>query len=450
MDSRAVTHPAVDVLSSYKSLELDGATAESVKRHLELCELCRQRLAGIPDRSGDESMTGARGATTDVTGGMNTMIEAQQTGELPLADGSGSSTLRSDSRGSAPNELVNHPQYEFVRQLGRGGVGVVYLARNKLMDRLEVLKVLHKETLVQPEAAERFLREIQSAAKLHHPNVVTAYSALQLGELMVFAMEYVEGDDLGKVIRAEGPLPVIDACNFAMQAAMGLQHAHERNMIHRDIKPGNLILLRQGKQATIKILDFGLAKITSEGSALTPQGQMLGTPDYMAPEQMLDAQKADIRVDIYSLGGTLYHFLAGKPPFRGESLYEILKAHHSVEARPLNLVRPEVPAALATVVAKMMAKDPAKRFQTPAEVIDALQPFLNPTGSNASPSVAEMPNPAAMQPSNVPSSVRGSMAADLPPVATKSLRWLWIGASVVAGILLLGFVVAWAAGRFQQ
>jgi serine/threonine protein kinase len=154
--------------------------------------------------------------------------------------------------------------------------------------------------LARQGTADRFLREIQAAARLHHPNVVAAYIALQLGDLLVFAMEYVEGDDLAKLVRARGPLPVINAVYFTYQAAQGLQHAHEHQMIHRDIKPGNLILLRQGKKATIKILDFGLAKVTSEGRldrTLTQAGQMLGTPDYIAPEQTLDAQKADIRAD---------------------------------------------------------------------------------------------------------------------------------------------------------
>ena len=159
-------------------------------------------------------------------------------------------------------------------------------------------------------------------------------------------------------------------------------------MIHRDIKPGNLILLREGKKATVKILDFGLAKMRSEqpiDRPLTQAGQMLGTPDYIAPEQTLDAQNADIRADIYSLGCTLYQLVTGHPPFEGNTLYAVLQAHHSVEAQPLHAVRPEVPMELAAVVAKMMAKEPGRRYQTPAEVAQALKPFLKPDGlSNSS------------------------------------------------------------------
>jgi serine/threonine protein kinase len=243
---------------------------------------------------------------------------------------------------------------------------------------LEVLKVVNQTLLSRPGALERFQREIQAVAKLSHPNIVTAYSVLRLGTLMVLAMEYVEGQDLGQGVQKRGPMPVVNACHYVQQAASGLQHAYEKGLVHRDIKPSNLILSRDKKQI-VKILDFGLAKATSEKrveGGLTGEGKMLGTPDYVAPEQTLDAQQADIRADIYSLGCTLYYLLTGAPPFQGNSLYEILQAHHSVDARPLNLVRPEVPVELAAVVAKMMAKDPARRYQQPDEVAKALFPSL--------------------------------------------------------------------------
>jgi serine/threonine protein kinase/formylglycine-generating enzyme required for sulfatase activity len=362
-------------------------------------------------------------------------------------------------------------------------MGVVYLARNKLMDRLEVLKVLSKEMLAKQGRAERFLREIQSAAKLHHPNVVAAHMAFQMGELLVFAMEYVEGDDLAKLVRARGPLPVVNACYFAYQAAQGLQHAHERGMIHRDIKPGNLILSREGKKAVVKILDFGLAKVTSERGldrTLTQEGQMLGTPDYIAPEQTLDAQKADIRADIYSLGCTLYHLLTGNTPFSGSSLFAVLQAHHSVEATPLNLVRPEVSVELAAVVAKMMAKDPNRRYQTPAEVVQALKPFLKPGGSTSpqpelfqaaspidrpAPAVALAPTPdddgphlapmEAVQPAERWKSLIDASLFDRSSAMRSAIRkrvrrqpsWMWPAVAVSA--LLLGVMTAWASGIFS-
>ena len=155
-------------------------------------------------------------------------------------------------------------------------------------------------------------------------------------------------------------------------------------MVHRDIKPSNLMLTKDGNKPVIKVLDFGLAKVASERAVdggLTHEGQMLGTPHYMAPEQTVNAQKADIRADIYSLGCTLYCLLTGFPPFDASSLYELLQAHHSMDAKPLNFIRPEVPVELAALVGKMMAKEPSKRFQTPREVAEALKPFFKPSAS---------------------------------------------------------------------
>ncbi len=224
----------------------------------------------------------------------------------------------------------------------------------------------------------------RSAAKLQHANIVTAYSAMRFGQSLVLAMEYVEGLDLAAKVKTQGPLPVAHACYFIHQAALGLQHAHECGMVHRDIKPANLILARDGKKAIVKVLDFGLAKVTSEGqtdSGLTREGQMVGTPDFIAPEQIRDAKSADIRADIYSLGCTLYYLLTGGPPFRGDHLWDVYQAHFSMDAGPLNLVRPEVPVELAAVVAKMMAKEPARRFQTPGEVARALTLFFKPAAT---------------------------------------------------------------------
>ena len=278
-----------------------------------------------------------------------------------------------------PPGLAESADYEVITELGRGGMGVVYLARNTLMGRLEVLKVVSGHHVERREVFDRFRREIRSAARLRHPNIVTAYSALQLGDSLVLAMEYAEGLDLARMVKTRGPLPVANACDYVQQAALGLQHAHDHGMVHRDIKPANLILARERDRAVIKVLDFGLAKVSSEGevdTSLTRVGQVLGTPDYIAPEQIRDAQSADIRADIYSLGCTFYYLLTGGPPFTGNNLWDLYQAHFSMDASPLNLVRPEVPAELAALVAKMMAKEPINRFQTPGAVAQALLPFI--------------------------------------------------------------------------
>jgi serine/threonine protein kinase len=347
-------HPTEKILRAHRRGTLEANRAAAVAAHVRGCTICSARLDGLAD--GDP-----------IGGGSE--VERRKTVVERVVDG-------------AETLIVPElPDYEIVRCLGEGGMGVVYLAKNLLMGRLEVLKVLGRHLVSQPEAMDRFLREIQSAARIQHKNIVSAYSALRWNGGLILAMEYVEGQDLSDRVEARGPLPVAEACYFIHQAAWGLEQAHRAGMVHRDIKPANLMLDLVREKGTIKILDFGLAKVTSESGisgGLTRQGLMLGTPEYMAPEQIRDPQMADVRADIYSLGCTLYFLLAGRPPFDGNSLYDIFQAHHSNEASPLNLVRSDVPAALAALVAKMMAKEPGHRFQAPALVAKALIPFFKP------------------------------------------------------------------------
>jgi serine/threonine protein kinase len=301
------------------------------------------------------------------------------------------STTQAEAK-EIPPELASNPDYEIVRSLGEGGMGLVYLAHNRVMGRDEVLKVIGPKIIGQPGVSDRFLREIRAVAKLRHPNIVSAYSTFRCGESLVFAMEYVEGLDLSRLVKANGPLPIANASNYIHQAALGLQHAHEEGMVHRDIKPGNLMLSSKGKRAVIKLLDFGLARASREQGlaaqcldespcsdsarlSLTLSGEMLGTPDFMAPEQIVDAQAADIRADIYSLGCTLFCLLTGRAPFEG-AMADVLRAHRSIEAPLLDEVRPDVPPALADLVAKMLAKSPDDRPQAPADVAVGLTPFF--------------------------------------------------------------------------
>jgi formylglycine-generating enzyme required for sulfatase activity len=302
-----------------------------------------------------------------------------------------------------PPELAGLQGYDIVKELGRGGMGVVYLARNKLMDRLEVLKVMNKSLVGQPEAVERFLREIRSAARLIHPNIVTAHSAHQLGDLLVLTMEYVEGEDLAKVVRTRGPLPVAHACFCVHQAATGLQRGHELGLVHRDVKPANLLLAKIGKRPVVKVIDFGLAKAKSEVTfdrELTGANHMMGTPGYSAPEQLNDAKNADTRSDIYALGCTLYYLLAGESPFKGNSALAVALAQEAEKVRPLRDLRPEVPEELEAVVLKMMAKHPAHRYGQPREVAAALLPFVQ--GDKASQKSLAAPRGVAEAPSRLP------------------------------------------------
>jgi len=267
-------------------------------------------------------------------------------------------------------------QYCLLEPLGQGGMGQVFKARHRLMRRVVALKVIRKELLARPEAVDRFLREMQMAAQLSHPNIVTAYDAEQIGDRCCLVMEFCEGQSLAQLVRQTGPLPIAQACELIRQAALGLQHAHERGLIHRDIKPENLLC----SGATLKILDMGLARLQSvdgepSGMTLTQQGVIMGTPDFIAPEQAKDLRSADIRSDVYSLGCTFYFLLVGRVPFLGGTLVEKLLRHQAETPPPLEQLRPDVPAGVSAVVARMMAKEPAERFQTPGDVAAALEPF---------------------------------------------------------------------------
>jgi len=281
-----------------------------------------------------------------------------------------------------------------LRLLGRGGMGTVYLAEHKVMERRVALKVIRPDLTARPELVQRFQREAKAAARLAHPNVVSAYDAEQAGDCHLLVTEYVEGTDLACWLKARGPLPVSEACGYVRQAALGLQHAHEQHMVHRDLKPHNLMRLPSGQ---VKILDFGLALLgRSVGEDGTQSGAILGTPDYMAPEQANDAHAADIRADIYSLGCTLYELLSGRPPFPGGGLLDKLRRHMQEQPAPLALLRPELPAPLVEVVGRMMVKDPNGRYQTPAEVAVALEPWCHAQTEALSVSGGSVAGPAVI------------------------------------------------------
>ena len=260
-------------------------------------------------------------------------------------------------------------------------MGIVYLARNRLLDRLEAIKVLPEAVIERPAGSDRFVREIRTAARLSHLHVVQTYGAFRMGRSMAMVMEYVPGENLAQVVQRRGPLPISDAVRYVQQAALGLQHAADQGLVHRDIKPTNLVLA-QGVCEYVKILDFGLAKARSEqvsGEDLTSSDQILGTPAYMAPEQVQCAARADIRADLYSLGCTLYFLLTGKLLFPGRSQTGQLLAHQTEQPAKLGDARPDAPEGLAKVLAKLLDKSPIERYQTPSDVVAALQPFCEAT-----------------------------------------------------------------------
>jgi WD40 repeat protein/serine/threonine protein kinase len=276
-----------------------------------------------------------------------------------------------------PPELARHERYRVVRLLGVGGMGAVYEAEHLVMQRPVALKIIRRAYTARADALERFRREVRAAARLSHPNIVATTDAEDAGETHFLVMEYVEGTDLGRLVQERGPLRVDRACDYVRQAALGLQYAFEQGMVHRDLKPHNLMLAPDGR---VKILDFGLARFASEAASagVTGTGMVLGTVDYIAPEQADRARQADIRSDIYSLGCTLYHLLAGQPPFPAGTPIQKVMAHVEKKPQPLTELRPDLPEGLMPVLERMMAKNPRHRYQTPAEVALALLPFTIP------------------------------------------------------------------------
>lgn len=297
-------------------------------------------------------------------------------------------------------ELVIGP-YHVLDQLGQGGLSSVYKARHSVHEWEVALKLIQPEVIANVEGRRQFLSEMEAMARLEHPNIVQFCDTDQVRDTFYYAMEYVEGTDLGKYVRLTGLLPIAETCDYIRQTALGLQHAHERNLVHRDIKPVNLYLThvpapvkplggrgapqhgkpRPKRLPLIKILDWGLASLRSPRDASAGKSvehlakALIGTADYLSPEQARNAQAVDIRSDIYSLGCTFYYLLTGQAPFPDGSLMQKLMKHQNAEPEAVETFRDDMPPEVTLILKRMMAKQPERRFQTPAGVALALLPF---------------------------------------------------------------------------
>jgi serine/threonine protein kinase len=327
-----------------------------------------------------------------------------------------------------PEPLRQQTKYRIIRRLGRGGMGSVYLGRHARMDRLVAIKVINANLVGSVRAVERFNAEVQVIAKLDHPNIARAYDAEAFGPLQAIIMEFVPGQTLAEFAKSRQhsgePVPVDEACRLIYEALLGLQHAHERGIIHRDLKPQNLMLVRDS--GTVKILDFGLAKLTlNRTRGLTKSNVTMGTYEYMAPEQAVDAASVDAPADIYSIGCTLYFLLAGKLPFDYDSDAQLLLAHQTEVPRQLVEIRPDVPLAVSELVARMLAKKPADRPRSAAEASEALVPFV---GEHQPAKVVR----ARQFAETADEKSNGKLARNVAPQ-----RSLWIAAALI-GVCLLG------------
>jgi serine/threonine protein kinase len=331
--------------------------------------------------------------------------------------------------------------YTILEKLGQGGMGAVFKARHQHMNRIVALKTISPQVMRSAEAVKRFHREVRAAARLDHPNIITAYDADKFGNIHVLIMQYVEGSDLSTLVRNQGPLSIADAVQCLAQAASGLDYAHLHGIIHRDIKPANLIRDRAGQ---LKILDMGLARTADslageESHELTMTGEIVGTADFMAPEQALDAKNASRQADIYSLGCTLYYLLTGSSMFSGGSYFKKLLAHRETPIPRLKLMRSDVPDWLETVFQRMVAKQSEDRFQTMSELLAAVSAKGGSAEQSASPALELAPVRAELPDFSGIESARRSATR---PAKSQAPNWrVWAAVAGTMLVLVVAFVI---------
>jgi hypothetical protein len=353
---------------------------------------------------------------------------------VPAEGASGDRTVSSSDTDPTSPVPIQLGRYQLLDKLGQGGMGEVYLAHDASLDRSVALKLLPHVSVHDPDALARFRREARALAKLSHPGIVQAFDSDSADGRHFLVMEYVQGHSLGRLLKEHGRLPPGLAADYIRQAALALQHAHERGLIHRDLKPSNLLVTPQGQ---VKLLDLGLARFLQDqvGDAnLTREGAGMGTPDYCAPEQYRDAHRADGRADVYALGCTLYHLLTGHVPFPGSSLSEKYRAHAEQEPQPVGESCPEVPVGLVLVLRRMMAKRPQDRFRSAGEAAEALAPFV----ADCSPGAALLQTSANWD---------GSQLTMTGFASRARRRKRWGAAGIVAAFAGLLALLVWALAR---
>lgn len=360
-----IEHPSKEVLQNFALGKLPEESIERISSHLESCETCNLFL----DQNFDDTLSDRLNHHQSDSKEQDFILQSTQP-EISFEQ------LR--------EIFESKTKYSLEKTLGSGGMGTVYLAYHRVMDRKVAIKVVKQRILADPQAIKRFEIETRSAAQLSHPNIVAAYDADQVDGIHFLVMEFVDGESLAEILKRKGPLSVRRACNYIYQVAVGLRHAHSHSMIHRDIKPQNIMKAKNGR---IKILDFGLARLQASempDQHLTQSGVMMGTANYVAPEQARDGRNADIRSDLYSLGCTLFTLLSGKVPFPKGTYMEKVLAHCTESFPSISKVRDDVPSNISQIISKLTAKKPDERYGNPKELIDDLEPIVKAeSGNNA-------------------------------------------------------------------
>lgn len=361
-----------DKLRGFLLGTLEEAQAAAAAVHLETCPDCQETLRSLEAAETVDNLVQLLRTTPqssdEATGVQRFTARVQSLGEA-------------DSAAAEEIAVPEHPemlgQYQLMEKIGQGGMGIVYKALHQSLKRVVALKMLSRDS-TKGDALNRFRREMEAVGRVVHPNMVLAHDAGEVDGQHFLVVEYVEGLDLSEVLRRYGPWRLADACEAIRQAATGLQAAHELDLVHRDVKPSNLMLTASGE---IKVLDLGLALLATDEAGepdLTAVGQLMGTFDYMAPEQASDSHRVDIRADVYSLGGTLYKLLTGQVPLSGNPKATVMQKLRSLaldEPQPIVELRPDLPTKLAKIVHRMLAKSPEDRFPTPQAVAEAVTPF---------------------------------------------------------------------------
>jgi|GEM_PF-3432491 len=406
--------PTPAALAAFLCGELPPATMDEIGAHVSSCLKCDAAVCRM------DEVTDAR---------LKDLWEhlRNRTGERPPTDSEYRRMVEA-AQALAPTQMFSPAepqhapppsqlgQYRIGERLGQGGMGAVYRAEHIRLKKAVAIKILSPSQMRDPRAVARFQLEMEVVGRLDHPNIVRATDAGEIGGIHFLVMELITGVNLSHLLYQCGPLPIANACELVRQAAVGLQCAHELGLVHRDVKPSNLMLTTSGQ---VKLLDLGLALLRGGGSSdpgagdLTGIGEVMGTAEYMAPEQWTETHSVDIRADIYSLGCTLYALLAGAPPFTGSgrrSFWRMMSAHQQAPVRPITEHRPEASATLCDLLRRMLAKSPIDRPATPGEVAAELERLavganLSALFTSAAPgakTIADMPRPGNGTPTPTP------------------------------------------------